>query len=81
MTHGGMNAALTMYALPATAVDDKQWITTLSKESGFSPQVSLQYCNKPGLMNQSRSPLSYDKSYSYTDSFLDPWERSSTLDI
>lgn len=48
MTHGGMNAALTMYALPATAVDDKQWITTLSKESGFSPQVSLQYCNKQG---------------------------------
>lgn len=51
MTHGGMDAALTMYALPATSVDDKQWITALSRESGLSPQVSLQYCNKPGLMD------------------------------
>lgn len=49
MTHGGMNAALTMYALPATSVDDKQWVAALSKESGFSSQVSLQYCNKPRL--------------------------------
>lgn len=49
MTHGGMNATLNMYALPATSVDDKQWITVLSKESGFSSQVSLQY--KPGLMD------------------------------
>ena len=36
MTHGGMSATLPMYARPATSVDDKQWITTLSKESGFS---------------------------------------------
>lgn len=47
----GMSAALTMCALPATSVDDKQWITALSKESGFSSQVSLQYSNKPGLMD------------------------------
>lgn len=36
-----MNVALAMCALPATSVDDEQWITALSKESGFSSQVSL----------------------------------------
>lgn len=46
-----MNVALSMGALPATLVDDEQWIAALSKESRLSSQVSSQNSNKPGLID------------------------------
>lgn len=46
-----MNVALSMCALPATLVDDEQWITALSKESRLSSQVSSQNSNKPGQID------------------------------